>query len=77
MTDPAVRIARAMQQLEGRVTDLEQGRPPDSAARQVENIPEETVSSDDSVSETKNTDFDPTYNNGYKYNDGWKYGGEP
>lgn len=73
MTDFATRIGRAIRQLEGRLTDLEQGRPPDSPSRQVENLAEETVTVSDSVSETKDTDITPRYNSGYEYNRGWEY----
>lgn len=68
MPDPAVRIARLIQQLEGRVTDLEQGRPPDAPEREVVNILPERVGVDDSVSVEIIEDPIKQYNSGSEYN---------
>lgn len=53
MTHAARRLAQLIEQLESRVTDVEQGRPPDAPTRKVENVPDEDTTASDSVSETK------------------------
>lgn len=67
MTDSARRLARLIQQLENRVTDVEQGRPPDAPERRIENVPDEEATADDSVTETKLTDPTAVYNDGDNY----------
>jgi hypothetical protein len=68
MTHSARRVARLIQQLEQRVTDVEQGRPPDAPERRVENVPDEGVGASDSVSETTITDPVASFNSGDDFN---------
>lgn len=61
------RLARLLQELEGRVTDLESDRPPDAPETRVMNVTED-LTLDDSVTMTKKTDFTFKYDtsgNGY------------
>lgn len=69
MPHAARRLARLIEQLESRVTDVEQGRSPDAPTRKVENVPGEDMTAGDSVSETKVTNPKLTYNSD-NYNEG-------
>jgi len=69
MPNKARRLARLIRQIEQRVTDIEQGRPPDAPEQRIENVPEEQVGVSDSVTITKQTDVSATYNSGDDYNE--------
>ena len=68
MHRPATRVGRLVRQLDERITDLEQGRPPDAPERRVENVGDETTGSDDTVAETRVDDPTMSYNSGDNYN---------
>lgn len=68
MTHTSRKLARLIEQLEGRVTDVEQGRPPEAADRVVEDVPDEDVTASDAVTETKITSPTASFNSADNFN---------
>jgi hypothetical protein len=69
MTHASRRLARLIQQLEQRVTDVEQGRPPDAPERRVANVTEDGLDiGPETVSSTKITDPVAQFDSGDDFN---------